>query len=340
MRRVDRPGAAGGPAGGRAARSARSSLEPGRHEARVGDTSLDLTPTEFRLLEALVRADGDIVPHLRLARAGWPAETDPDLLWLKPHLARLRAKLEARRRAARSSPCAASATASKPGPDVSSRERRPRSRCSRSDRTCTIPESHDRIDHSPGSIAQGSPGRHRRGPRPVSRPATSARITALLGGLALLGSVLAVTAPTVAAAPSARPVAAPGCVLRDGPIAAGRSICESSPSIPEKRRNILHGAGAPHQPTRHPGRRRRRSPRPRPSHRAGHDDSRARRERRVVRRVEPCDHERAGRRAAGSVSRRRPGRRHADRESHYPDHRPEWRRPDRCGPRGPLRAAR
>ena len=57
--------------------------------------ALSLTPTEFRLLEALVRADGDIVPHLQLARAGWPAETDPDLLWLKPHLARLRAKVEA-----------------------------------------------------------------------------------------------------------------------------------------------------------------------------------------------------------------------------------------------------
>ena len=70
-------------------------LEPGRHEARVGDTALALTPTEFRLLEALVRADGDIVPHLQLARAGWPAESDPDLLWLKPHLARLRAKVEA-----------------------------------------------------------------------------------------------------------------------------------------------------------------------------------------------------------------------------------------------------
>ncbi len=38
---------------------------------------------------------GDIVPHLQLARAGWPAETDPDLLWLKPHLARLRSKVAA-----------------------------------------------------------------------------------------------------------------------------------------------------------------------------------------------------------------------------------------------------
>jgi two-component system KDP operon response regulator KdpE len=62
---------------------------------RVGDVELTLTPTEFRLLEALVRAGGTLVPHLQLARAGWPAEADPDLLWLKPHLARLRGKVEA-----------------------------------------------------------------------------------------------------------------------------------------------------------------------------------------------------------------------------------------------------
>jgi DNA-binding response OmpR family regulator len=93
MRRVDRSAAgSGAPAGPLEAGSL--VLEPGRHEARVGDTPLSLTPTEFRLLEALVRARGDIVPHLQLARAGWPAETDPDLLWLKPHLARLRAKVD------------------------------------------------------------------------------------------------------------------------------------------------------------------------------------------------------------------------------------------------------
>jgi two-component system KDP operon response regulator KdpE len=70
-------------------------LDPGRHEARVGERLLVLTPTEYRLLETLVRAGGDLVPHLRLARSGWPAEHDPDLLWLKPHLARLRSKLDA-----------------------------------------------------------------------------------------------------------------------------------------------------------------------------------------------------------------------------------------------------
>ncbi|MDQ3493250.1 MAG: response regulator transcription factor [Chloroflexota bacterium] len=69
-------------------------LEPGRHSARVRSAPLALTPTEFRLLEALVRASGDVVSHAHLARAGWPTETEPDLLWLKPHLVRLRAKVE------------------------------------------------------------------------------------------------------------------------------------------------------------------------------------------------------------------------------------------------------
>jgi DNA-binding response OmpR family regulator len=85
--------AGAGPGGGLTLGALR--LEPGRHEARVGDAGLSLTPTEYRILEALVRAGGDLVPHHRLARAGWPAEADPDLLWLKPHLARLRSKVRA-----------------------------------------------------------------------------------------------------------------------------------------------------------------------------------------------------------------------------------------------------
>ena len=91
MRRFDRSVA---PAGGGSLTAGRLELDPGRHGARVGDAELTLTPTEFRLLETLVRAGGSLVPHLQLARAGWPAEADPDLLWLKPHLARLRAKVE------------------------------------------------------------------------------------------------------------------------------------------------------------------------------------------------------------------------------------------------------
>jgi two-component system KDP operon response regulator KdpE len=91
MRRVE--GAAVGPAGGGPLRAGSLELDSRRHEARVGTTVLALTPTEYRLLEALLRAGGDVVPHHQLARAGWPTESDPDLLWLKPHLARLRSKL-------------------------------------------------------------------------------------------------------------------------------------------------------------------------------------------------------------------------------------------------------
>jgi two-component system response regulator MtrA len=52
-----------------------------------------LTRTEFYLLTALAQARGRVVPHSRLLAAGWPGEPDPDPQWLKPHLARLRAKL-------------------------------------------------------------------------------------------------------------------------------------------------------------------------------------------------------------------------------------------------------
>jgi len=100
MRRADRgAGPQAAAADGEGATSSLAvgglSLDVGRHEARVGETRLDLTPIEYRLAEALVRANGDLVPHLRLVRAGWPAEADPDLLWLKPHVARLRRKVHA-----------------------------------------------------------------------------------------------------------------------------------------------------------------------------------------------------------------------------------------------------
>jgi DNA-binding response OmpR family regulator len=95
MRRSDR--AVGGVSASAAGPLEAGSLtmDTGRHEGRVGDTLLNLTPIEYRLLELLVRAGGDVVSHLQLAHSGWPAEADPDLLWLKPHIARLRAKIDA-----------------------------------------------------------------------------------------------------------------------------------------------------------------------------------------------------------------------------------------------------
>jgi len=98
MRRAERstpsPSTADGDAAAATLQAGSLVLDLGRHEARVGDALIDLTPIEYRLAEALVRANGDLVPHLRLVRAGWPAEADPDLLWLKPHVARLRRKVE------------------------------------------------------------------------------------------------------------------------------------------------------------------------------------------------------------------------------------------------------
>jgi DNA-binding response OmpR family regulator len=69
-------------------------LDTGRHEASVEGVALALTRTEFALLAALAAARGRVVPHDRLLAAGWPSDPDPDPQWLKPHLARLRAKLE------------------------------------------------------------------------------------------------------------------------------------------------------------------------------------------------------------------------------------------------------
>jgi two-component system, OmpR family, KDP operon response regulator KdpE len=68
-------------------------IDQRRHEAWAGDRLLPLTPIEFALLEALVAARGDLVTHDELLRAGWRGEPDPDPLWIKPHLARLRSKL-------------------------------------------------------------------------------------------------------------------------------------------------------------------------------------------------------------------------------------------------------
>ena len=70
-------------------------LDRRRHEIRWRGQALPLTAIEFRLLGLLVERVGELVPHSELLAAGWPHEADPDPLWLKPHLARLRDKLRA-----------------------------------------------------------------------------------------------------------------------------------------------------------------------------------------------------------------------------------------------------
>jgi DNA-binding response OmpR family regulator len=69
------------------------SLDRRRHEIGWQGRALPLTVTEFRILERLVERLDEVVPQADLLAFGWPGETDPDPLWLKPHMARLRDKL-------------------------------------------------------------------------------------------------------------------------------------------------------------------------------------------------------------------------------------------------------
>jgi DNA-binding response OmpR family regulator len=69
-------------------------LDRGRYTAAVSGQRMVLTRTEYSLLASLVAAEGRVVSHGILLAAGWGGEPNPDPQWLKPHLARLRAKLE------------------------------------------------------------------------------------------------------------------------------------------------------------------------------------------------------------------------------------------------------
>ncbi|MEO8625237.1 MAG: response regulator transcription factor [Candidatus Limnocylindrales bacterium] len=68
-------------------------LDARRHEIAWRNQVVPATAIEFRLLEALVTHLGELRSHAELLAAGWPGVGDPDPLWLKPHLARLRDKL-------------------------------------------------------------------------------------------------------------------------------------------------------------------------------------------------------------------------------------------------------
>jgi DNA-binding response OmpR family regulator len=70
-------------------------LDRARHEIRWNRQALNLTVTEFRILERLVERLGEVVEHGELLAYAWHSVPDPDPLWLKPHVARLRDKLRA-----------------------------------------------------------------------------------------------------------------------------------------------------------------------------------------------------------------------------------------------------
>ncbi|MEU8841678.1 response regulator transcription factor [Streptomyces roseus] len=68
-------------------------LDAVRHQCTVRGLPVPLTPTEFRILGALLAAAGDLVPRRELVRAGWPEGAQVSDNTLDQYLTRLRRKL-------------------------------------------------------------------------------------------------------------------------------------------------------------------------------------------------------------------------------------------------------
>jgi DNA-binding response OmpR family regulator len=68
-------------------------LDPAGHAVHGPAGRQSLTPTEFRLLAALMAAAGDVVRRRELARAGWPDGAVVAENTLDQYVARLRRKL-------------------------------------------------------------------------------------------------------------------------------------------------------------------------------------------------------------------------------------------------------
>lgn len=69
-------------------------LDTAAHEVRRGGRTLVLTPTEFLLLQALMRNAGSVVLRQRLAEAGWGAAAAVDQNNLDACISSLRAKVD------------------------------------------------------------------------------------------------------------------------------------------------------------------------------------------------------------------------------------------------------
>ena len=70
-------------------------LDPATHAVRAGDAQERLTPTEFRILAALLTRAGEAVRRRELIRAGWPHGAIVNDNTLDAYIARLRRKLRA-----------------------------------------------------------------------------------------------------------------------------------------------------------------------------------------------------------------------------------------------------
>ncbi len=69
-------------------------LDTKKYQASIDDRTLDLTPTEFRLLAALVRRKGEVAPERELLQEVW-GETHPeDQSMVRRYILMLRKKIE------------------------------------------------------------------------------------------------------------------------------------------------------------------------------------------------------------------------------------------------------
>jgi two-component system response regulator MtrA len=68
-------------------------VDRARHEISWRGRAIPLTVTEFRLVARLIDRLGEVIDRRDLLAYAWPGVERPDPLWLKPHMARLRAKL-------------------------------------------------------------------------------------------------------------------------------------------------------------------------------------------------------------------------------------------------------
>ena len=68
-------------------------LDPPAHAVSHGDRSVPLTPTEFRLLAALVAEPGEVVRRAALVSAAWPDGAIVHDNTLDAYIARIRRKL-------------------------------------------------------------------------------------------------------------------------------------------------------------------------------------------------------------------------------------------------------
>jgi two-component system KDP operon response regulator KdpE len=69
-------------------------IDDERHEVRVEDRQVRLTPIEYRLLALLVRHAGKVLTHRMMLREVWGPTPSSTVHYLRVHMAALRAKIE------------------------------------------------------------------------------------------------------------------------------------------------------------------------------------------------------------------------------------------------------